>query len=151
MGESIIDHAAMFGPEWLMGFVVLIGFGIIAKQLLDEYKRQNDRKAEQEERDRSRQAELDMKREERKREELNERATRDRERSVMEGRIAAQMERSNNIQEVLQASMAALRTATEALYNDIVESRGHSMEMSAKVDHIYDRVDLMYERNNGKE
>lgn len=150
MGETIIEHAAGFGPEWFMGFVVLVGFGVISKMLLDEYKRQNDRKAEQAERDSKRQAELDVRREERKRDELSERATRDRERSEMEGRIAAQMERSNTIQEGLQVSMVALTAATEALHNDIVASRDHSLEMAAKVDHIYDRVDLLYETNNGR-
>ena len=95
MAESVLDHAAAFGAEWFFAFLIAIGFGILAKQLLNEYQRNNERKAELEERNAARQSELELKREERKRDELNERAQRDRERSEMEGRIAAQMERSN--------------------------------------------------------
>lgn len=111
MAESVLDHAAAFGAEWFFAFLVAIGFGILAKQLLNEYQRNNERKAELEERNAARQAELELKREERKRDELNERAQRDRERSEMEGRIAAQMERSNNISEGLQAAMESLRAS----------------------------------------
>ena len=89
-----------------------------------------------------------LKREERKRDELNERAQRDRERSEMEGRIAAQMERSNNISEGLQAAMESLRASTAALHDEIRESREHSHDMANKVDHIYDRVDLIYEKES---
>ena len=127
---------------------VAVGGGILAKQLLDEYRRNNERKSELEERNAERQAELELKREERKRDELSERAKRDRERSEMEGRIAAQMERSNNISEGLQAAMESLRTSTEALHDEIRESREHSHDMANKVDHIYDRVDLIYEKEN---
>lgn len=148
MGESIVNHAASFGPEWFFAIIVAVGFGILAKQLLDEYRRNNERKAELEEQNAARQAELDLKREERKLDELNERARRDRERSEMEGRIAAQMERSNNISEGLQAAMESLRTSTEALHDEIKESREHSHDMANKVDHIYDRVELIYEKEN---
>ena len=146
MAESVLDHAAAFGAEWFFAFLVAIGFGILAKQLLNEYQRNNERKAELEERNAARQAEL--KREERKRDELNERAQRDRERSEMEGRIAAQMERSNNISEGLQAAMESLRASTSALHDEIRESREHSHDMANKVDHIYDRVDLIYEKES---
>lgn len=146
MAESVLDHAAAFGAEWFFAFLIAIGFGILAKQLLNEYQRNNERKAELEERNAARQSELELKREERKRDELNERAQRDRERSEMEGRIAAQMERSNNISEGLQAAMESLRASTEALHDEIRESREHSHDMANKVDHIYDRVDLIYER-----
>ena len=144
MAESVLDHAAAFGAEWFFAFLVAIGFGILAKQLLNEYQRNNERKAELEERNAARQAELEMKREERKRDELNERA----QRSEMEGRIAAQMERSNNISEGLQAAMESLRASTAALHDEIRESREHSHDMANKVDHIYDRVDLIYEKES---
>lgn len=137
MAESVLDHAAAFGAEWFFAFLVAIGFGILAKQLLNEYQRNNERKAE-----------LELKREKRKRDELNERAQRDRERSEMEGRIAAQIERSNNISEGLQAAMESLRASTAALHDEIRESREHSHDMANKVDHIYDRVDLIYEKEN---
>lgn len=148
MAESVLDHAAAFGAEWFFAFLIAIGFGILAKQLLNEYQRNNERKAELEERNAARQSELELKREERKRDELNERAQRDRERSEMEGRIAAQMERSNNISEGLQAAMESLMASTEALHDEIRESRGHSHDMANKVDHIYDRVDLIYEKES---
>ena len=137
MAESVLDHAAAFGAEWFFAFLIAIGFGILAKQLLNEYQRNNERKAELEEQNAARQSELELKREERKRE-----------RSEMEGRIAAQMERSNNISEGLQAAMESLRASTEALHDEIRESREHSHDMANKVDHIYDRVDLIYEKEN---
>ena len=137
MGESVIDHAAAFGPEWFLMTVVTVGLGIFAKLLLDEFRRNNERKAE-----------LESQREARKRDELNERAKRDRERSVMEGRIAAQMERSNNISESLQATVESLRASNDALHSEIKESRAHSHDMASKVNHIYDRVDLIYEKEN---
>lgn len=148
MGESVIDHAAAFGPEWFLMTVVTVGLGIFAKLLLDEFRRNNDRKAELESKRDDRQAELESQREARKRDELNERAKRDRERSVMEGRIAAQMERSNNISESLQASVESLRASNDALHSEIKESRVHSHDMANKVDHIYNRVDLIYDKEN---
>lgn len=72
MAESVLDHAAAFGAEWFFAFLVAIGFGILAKQLLNEYQRNNERKAELEERNAARQAELELKREERKRDDLYE-------------------------------------------------------------------------------
>lgn len=148
MGESVIDHAAAFGPEWFLMTVVTVGLGIFAKLLLDEFRRNNERKAELESKRDDRQAELESQREARKRDELNERAKRDRERSVMEGRIAAQMERSNNISESLQASVESLRASNDALHSEIKESRVHSHDMANKVDHIYNRVDLIYDKEN---
>ena len=148
MGESVIDHAAAFGPEWFFMTVVTVGLGIFAKLLLDEFRRNNERKAELESKRDERQAELESQREARKRDELNERAKRDRERSVMEGRIAAQMERSNNISESLQAAVESLRASNDALHSEIKESRAHSHDMASKVDHIYDRVDLIYDKEN---
>ena len=134
---EVLSLFAPFGPEWLGGVLLgLIAF-YFGRQFLDEYKKQNERKGA-----------LDLKREERKRDELNERAQRDRERSEMEGRIAAQMERSNNISEGLQAAMESLRASTAALHDEIRESREHSHDMANKVDHIYDRVDLIYEKEN---
>ena len=148
MSDTIIRHAAAFGPEWFFATIVVVGLGIFAKLLLDEFRRNNERKAELEERNAARQSELEMKREERKRDELNERAQRDRERSEMEGRIAEQMERSNNISEGMQAAMESLRASTSALHDEIRESREHSHDMANKVNHIYDRVNLIYEKEN---
>ena len=70
---------------------------------------------------------------------LKSETQRDRERSEMEGRIAAQMERSNNISEGLQAAMESLRASTAALHDEIRESREHSHDMANKVDHIYEK------------
>lgn len=148
MGESIVNYAAAFGPEWFLVTIVTVGLGIFAKLLLDEFRRNNERKAELESKRDERQADLESQREARKRDELNERAKRDRERSVMEGRIAAQMERSNNISESLQASVESLRASNDALHSEIKESRVHSHDMASKVDHIYDRVDLIYDKEN---
>ena len=79
---EVLKLFAPYGPTWLGGAaLVLIAFHF-GNQFLSEYKLQNERKAS-----------LDIKREERKQAEVDERAQRDRERSQMEGRIAAQMER----------------------------------------------------------
>lgn len=134
---EVLSLFAPFGPEWLGGVLLgLIAF-YFGRQFLDEYKKQNERKGA-----------LDLKREERKQEEVAERAQRDRERSQMEGRIAAQMERSNNISESLQATVESLRASNDALHSEIKESRAHSHDMASKVNHIYDRVDLIYEKEN---
>ena len=88
---EVLKLFAPYGPGWLGGVLLgLISF-YFGRQFLDEYKRQNQRKGE-----------LDLKREERKQAEVDERAQRDRERSEMEGRIAAQMERSNSLMEAMK-------------------------------------------------
>lgn len=134
---DILALFAPYGPGWLGGVLLALILFYFGRQFLKEFRKQNERKAG-----------LDVKREERKQAEVAERAQRDRERSEMEGRIAAQMERSNNISEGLQAAMESLRASTEALHDEIRESREHSHDMANKVDHIYDRVDLIYEKEN---
>ena len=89
----------------------------------------------------------DLKREERKQDEVNERAQRDRERSQMEGRIAAQMERSNALMEAMKALMESVVTSNEVLHADLANSQARSQGMAAKVDHIADRVDLLYKES----
>ena len=90
---EVLKLFAPYGPGWLGGAaLVLIAF-YFGRQFLDEYKVQNERKAN-----------IDLKREERKQAEVDERAQRDRERSQMEGRIAAQMERSNSLMEAMKTS-----------------------------------------------
>lgn len=148
MGEEIIRHAAAFGPEYLMAFVIMIGFGLLAKQLLDEYRRQNERKADLEERNSVRASEIELAREQRKREELAERAKRDRERSEMEGRIVSQMDRSNTVLEGVKTLMESVLVSNQALHEDFVTSRERSQGMAADVTHIRDRVDLIYEKEN---
>ncbi len=105
------------------------------KQFLEEFKAQNERKAN-----------IDMKREERKQDEVNERAQRDRERSQMEGRIAAQMERSNTLIEGMKTLMESVVTSNEVLHADLVNSQARSQGMAAQVEHIRDRVDLLYDK-----
>lgn len=105
----------------------------------EEYKRQNQRKGE-----------LDLKREERKQAEVDERAQRDRERSQMEGRIAAQMERSNTLIEGMKTLMESVVASNDVLHADLVNSQARSQGMAEKVDHIYDRVDLMYNKETGR-
>ena len=83
----------------------------------------------------------------RKQDEVNERAQRDRERSQMEGRIAAQMERSNALMEAMKALMESVVTSNEVLHADLANSQARSQGMAAKVDHIADRVDLLYKES----
>ena len=77
---------------------------------------------------------------------MNERAQRDRERSQMEGRIAAQMERSNTLIEGMKTLMESVVTSNEVLHADLVNSQARSQGMAAQVEHIRDRVDLLYDK-----
>lgn len=128
-----------YGPEWLGGAALVLIAAYFGRQFLDEYKRQNQRKGE-----------LDLKREERKQAEMDERAQRDRERSQMEGRIAAQMERSNTLIEGMKTLMESVVASNDVLHADLVHSQARSQGMAEKVDHIYDRVDLMYNKETSR-
>lgn len=128
-----------YGPVWLGGAALVLIAAYFGRQFLDEYKRQNQRKGE-----------LDLKREERKQEEVAERAQRDRERSQMEGRIAAQMERSNSLMEAMKTLMESVVASNEVLHSDLAHSQARSQGMAQKVDHICDRVDLMYNKETSR-
>lgn len=133
---EVLKLFAPYGPGWLGGVLLALIAFYFGRQFLEEYKRQNQRKGE-----------LDLKREERKQDEVNERAQRDRERSQMEGRIAAQMERSNALMEAMKALMESVVTSNEVLHADLANSQARSQGMAAKVDHIADRVDLLYKES----
>lgn len=136
---EVLKLFAPYGPGWLVGVLLaLMGF-YFGQKLLEEYKAQNERKSE-----------LDTRREERKREEVAERAQRDRERSQMEGRIAAQMERSNTLIEGMKTLMESVVASNDVLHADLVHSQARSQGMAEKVDHIYDRVDLMYNKETSR-
>ena len=126
---DVLEIFAPYGPGSLFGALLVLVVLYFGKQFLEEFKAQNERKAN-----------IDLKREERKQDEVNERAQRDRERSQMEGRIAAQMERSN-------ALMESVVTSNEVLHADLANSQARSQGMAAKVDHIADRVDLLYKES----
>lgn len=136
---EVLKLFAPYGPGWLGGAALVFIACYFGRQFLDEYKRQNERKGA-----------LDLKREERKQEEVAERAQRDCERSQMEGRIAAQMERSNSLMEAMKTLMESVVASNEVLHSDLAHSQARSQGMAEKVDHIYDRVDLIYgkETNN---
>lgn len=136
---EVLKLFAPYGPGWLGGAaLVLIAF-YFGRQFLDEYKVQNERKAN-----------IDLKREERKQAEVNERAQRDRERSQMEGRIAAQMERSNSLMEAMKTLMESVVASNDVLHADLVHSQTRSQGMAQKVDHICDRVDLIYSKESDR-
>lgn len=134
---EVLELFAPYGPGWLGGVLLALILFYFGRQFLEEFKKQNERKAD-----------LDMKREERKQAEVAERAQRDRERSQMEGRIAAQMERSNALMEAMKALMESVVTSNEVLHADLANSQARSQGMAAKVDHIADRVDLLYKEAN---
>lgn len=136
---EVLKLFAPYGPGWLGGAALALIAFYFGRQFLDEYKRQNERKAN-----------IDLKREERKQAEVDERAQRDRERSQMEGRIAAQMERSNTLIEGMKTLMESVVASNEVLHNDITNSQARSQGMAEKVDHICDRVDLIYRRESGR-
>lgn len=136
---EVLKLFAPYGPDWLGGAaLVLIAF-YFGRQFLDEYKVQNERKAN-----------IDLKREERKQAEVDERAQRDRERSQMEGRIAAQMDRSNSLMEAMKTLMESVVASNDVLHADLVHSQTRSQGMAQKVDHICDRVDLMYNKETSR-
>lgn len=128
---EVLKLFAPYGPGWLGGVLLgLIAF-YFGRQFLDEYKRQNERKAG-----------IDMKREERKQAEVDERAQRDRERS--------QMERSNSLMEAMKTLMESVVASNEVLHNDLAHSQARSQGMAEKVDHICDRVDLIYSKESDR-
>lgn len=136
---EVLKLFAPYGPGWLGGAaLVLIAF-YFGRQFLDEYKVQNERKAN-----------IDLKREERKQAEVDERTQRDRERSQMEGRIAAQMERSNSLMEAMKTLMESVVASNDVLHADLVHSQTRSQGMAQKVDHICDRVDLIYSKESDR-
>lgn len=136
---EVLKLFAPYGPAWLGGVLLTLVAFYFGRQFLEEYKRQNQRKGE-----------LDLKREERKQAEVDERAQRDRERSQMEGRIAAQMERSNSLMEAMKTLMESVAASNDVLHADLVHSQARSQGMAEKVDHIYDRVDLMYNKETSR-
>ena len=136
---EVLKLFAPYGPTWLGGAALALIAFYFCRQFLEEYKLQNERKSA-----------LDIKREERKQDEVKERAQRDRERSEMEGRIAAQMERSNTLIEGMKTLMESVIASNEVLHNDITNSQARSQGMAQKVDHICDRVDLLYDKEAGR-
>lgn len=136
---EVLKLFAPYGPTWLGGVLLALIAFYFGRQFLDEYKVQNERKAN-----------IDLKREERKQAEVDERAQRDRERSQMEGRIAAQMERSNSLMEAMKTLMESVITSNDVLHNDIINSRARSQGMAEQVNHIRDRVDLLYDKETGR-
>lgn len=132
---DVLEIFAPYGPGSLFGALLVLVVLYFGKQFLEEFKAQNERKAN-----------IDMKREERKQGEVSERAQRDRERSQMEGRIAAQMERSNTLIEGMKTLMESVVTSNEVLHADLVNSQARSQGMAAQVEHIRDRVDLLYDK-----
>ena len=134
---DVLEIFAPYGPGSLFGALLVLVVLYFGKQFLEEFKAQNGRKAN-----------IDMKREERKQDEVNERAQRDRERSQMEGRIAAQMERSNTLIEGMKTLMESVVTSNEVLHADLVNSQARSQGMAAQVEHIRDRVDLLYDKEH---
>lgn len=134
---EILKLFVPYGPAWLGGVLLVIIAFYFGKQFLEEYKLQNERKSA-----------LDIKREERKQDEVNERAQRDRECSEMEGRIAAQMERSNSLMEAMKTLMESVVASNDVLHSDLVHSQARSQGMAQKVDHICDRVDLLYDKES---
>lgn len=134
---DVLEIFAPYGPGSLFGALLVLVALHFGRQYLEEFKAQNERKAN-----------IDMKREERKQDEVNERAQRDRERSQMEGRIAAQMERSNTLIEGMKTLMESVVTSNEVLHADLANSQARSQGMAAQVEHIRDRVDLLYDKEN---
>ena len=118
---DVLEIFAPYGPGSLFGALLVLVVLYFGKQFLEEFKAQNERKAN-----------IDLKREERKQDEVDERAQRDRERSQMEGRIAAQMERSNALMEAMKALMESVVTSNEVLHADLANSQARSQGMAAK-------------------
>ncbi len=136
---EVLKLFAPYGPGWVGGAALVLIAVYFGRQFLEEYKLQNERKSA-----------LDIKREERKQAEVVERAQRDRERSQMEGRIAAQMERSNTLIEGMKALMESVVASNDVLHADLVHSQARSQGMADQVSHIKDRVDLLYDKETNR-
>lgn len=132
---EVLQLFAPYGPGTLFGALLLLVVFYFGKQWIEEYKKQNERKAA-----------LDQKREDRKQSEVNERAQRDRERSEMEGRIAAQMDRSNTLMEGMKTLMESVLASNEALHADFMTSHERSQGMADDLTHVRDRVDMLYDK-----
>lgn len=132
---EVLQLFAPYGPGTLFGALLILVVFYFGKQWIEEYKKQNERKAA-----------LDQKREDGKQSEVNERAQRDRERSEMEGRIAAQMDRSNTLMEGMKTLMESVLASNEALHADFMTSRERSQGMADDITHVRDRVDMLYDK-----
>ena len=64
----------------------------------------------------------------------------------MEGRIAAQMERSNALMDAMRALMESVVASNEVLHADLTRSQTRSADMAQKVDRMDDRVDMILEK-----
>ena len=98
---DILALFAPFGLDALLGVLVLVGAALacyrFAGKVFDEWQANNRRKATLQQAQADHQAELEDKREARKQAEIEERAQRDRERSVLEGRIVTVMEQTKAV------------------------------------------------------
>ena len=56
------------------------------------------------------------------------------------------MERSNTLIEGMKTLMESVVTSNEVLHADLVNSQARSQGMAAQVEHIRDRVDLLYDK-----
>mgnify|MGYP000517674144 CR=1 FL=1 len=65
-------------------------------------------------------------------------------------RIAAQMERSNTLIEGMKTLMESVVASNDVLHADLVHSQARSQGMAEKVDHICDRVDLIYSKESDR-
>ena len=148
MESEAIAALARFGPEWILGGLVLLCAFVLGRQFLEEYKEQNQRKSSLEEKQAKWQAELEVKREERKRDELQEQARKNREDSEWKGQIATQMARSNTLIEGVKTLMESVLVSNDALHADFMTSRERSQGMADDVTHIRDRVDLLYDKES---
>ena len=72
------------------------------------------------------------------------------EQGQMEGRIAAQMERSNTLIEGMKTLMESVVASNDVLHADLVHSQARSQGMAEKVDHICDGVDLIYSKESDR-
>lgn len=147
---DVLALFAPFGLDALLGVLVLVGVALacykFAGKVFDEWQANNQRKAALQQAQVDHQAELEDKREGRKQAEIEERAQRDRERSVLEGRIVTVMEQTKAVMEENSGLMKSLIASNEVIHNDLAHSQERSAEMAKKVDHVNDRVDMIFEK-----
>ena len=147
---DVLALFAPFGFDALLGALVLVGVALacykFADKVFDEWQANNERKAGLAKAQAEHQAELEDRREARKQAEVEERAARDRERGAMEGRIAAQIERSNALMDAMRALMESVVASNEVLHADLTRSQSRSADMAQKVDRMDDRVDMILEK-----
>ena len=142
--EAAVHEVAAFGPEW---FAVIFGCALIGFLVWKAYPIWQDsrkQKLEIMQEESKARIELERMRESRKAEEEKSREQRDRERSEMEGRWAAQNDRSISAQERTNVVLQSINTSLDTLNTQLMDSKASSKSMGEIVADMNHKVDEIH-------